>query len=242
MTSNQIAYANVQESKRHNQAVETETNRHQVMQEKLANWQNAINKWQVAVNNLHYTRMDAETERANRAREAYNYQALGETYRSNVANEGLKDAANRINAASVAEQRRHQMASEQETSRHQKAVEAEQVRYDDAMIGKLNSDTGYTESKTKSEDYSRTFILPTQPALNQSQTGLNTMKADTEVSVRFRNVMAGFSDGINAVSNLFGTITNVIKPVSPGKGGGSKGGSTSFFDQLEDMQRQNGTR
>lgn len=198
MTSNQIAHHNAMETKRHNLATEQETNRHQVMQEALTRWANAIQNWQVAVNNAHYARMDAETERANRARENQNAASLQETYRSNMSNEDIKRASNRLEAAQIAE-----------TSRHQRTIESIQDRLNKSMI-KLNeaksvesgATTGYTNARTQTERRMPTKVINEIDVLN-SQANLN--RANTDYT-RYKEV----ESTANAVTNVIGVIGKVL--------------------------------
>lgn len=178
MTSNQIAYHNAKETERHNLATEQETNRHQLVQEALTKWSNAIQRWQVAVNNAHYTRMDAETARANRAKETQNAAALQETYRSNVSNEDIKRASNSLQAAQNAE-----------TSRHQKTMESIQERLNASIIPlnvaktvESGASTGYAKARTQTETQMPNKIINeideinSQANLNRANTGLVNFK------------------------------------------------------------------
>lgn len=224
MTSNQIAYKNAKEVERHNLAAEQETQRHQKMQEALTRWSNALNEYQIAVNNAHYRRMDAETERANRAREGANLMSIGETARSNVANEDIRRQANQIQAMGVAE-----------TSRHQRRMEGIQEELNASLIEKYSADTGYTEAKTESENVLRTYVLPSQADMNKSQADLNREKTNTEYTQRWVNIMSGFSQGARAIKDLGGLAVDLVTL------GGSKtfqqpteaDRSRSFWNQLE---------
>lgn len=178
MTSNQIAYHNAREVKRHNVATEQETNRHQLVQEALTRWSNAIQKWQVAVNDAHYARMDAETERANRARENQNAAALQETYRSNVSNEDIKKASNRLQAAQIAETSRHQQAIESIQDRLNSSV----IELNEAKTVESGASTGYTNARTQTEIrmpnkvINEIDVLNSQANLNRANTGLVNFK------------------------------------------------------------------
>lgn len=216
MTQNQIAYKNARELERHNKASEAEMTRHQQMSEALQRWSNALTNYQIAVNNAHYQRMDAETERANRAREYQNLIGLGETQRSNAANEYIRTIGNQIEAAKASE-----------TSRHQKAVETETQRYNDALIEKAAAETGYTTEQTKQTAYTTIYLLPEQVKSTQASSYKASAEADTQTSVQFRNVMEGFSSGINAISNLGRTVNNFISPVS-----GTSNAVRDSFNQL----------
>lgn len=198
MTSNQIAYHNAKETERHNKASEQETNRHQLVQEALSKWSNAIQKWQVAVNNAHYTRMDAETARANRARETQNAAALQETYRSNVSNEDIRRASNALQAAQNAE-----------TSRHQKTMESIQDRLNSSVI-QLNkaksvessATTGYTNARTQTERRMPNKIINEIDMIN-SQANLN--RANTGL-VNFKEV----ESAANVATGIVGVIGKIL--------------------------------
>lgn len=237
MTQNQIAYHNAQELKRHNVATEQEVNRHQLMQEALTRWANALTNYQIAVNNAHYKRMDAETERANRARELQNERTLGlnaqgvaETHRSNVANEYIKESANRIQAANVAE-----------TSRHQKAMEGIQQSLNTSLIEKYNAEAGYTDERTKSEGVYRTYVLPSQAELNTSSASLNREKTQTEYTQRFNNIMSGFGSGARAIKDLGNLAVDLVTAGSSRAFTNSPtevDKSRSFWSQLEVLTRK----
>lgn len=110
MTQNQINYWKLQEDSRHNQASETETNRHNVQQE-------GIDLSALAETSRHNRAGEAETQR-------HNVAAEGETARHNRSTEG-------IDLGRLTETARHNVASENidlgqlsESSRHNQAAEA----------------------------------------------------------------------------------------------------------------------
>lgn len=116
MTTNQINYWNLQESRRHNVVSEGETQRHNVVTE-------------------------TETNRHNVATEAIDISKLQETHRHNVVTEGQQDRALDIQESGVRETQRHNQATENidigklmETTRHNQAQE---------QIGKSQVDLGY---------------------------------------------------------------------------------------------------
>lgn len=221
MTQNQIAYHNAKELERHNQATERETSRHQQVAEALQKWSNALTNYQIAVNNAHYVRQDAETERANRARESQNIAALGETMRSNVANESIRRQGNAIQSASVAE-----------TSRHQKAMENIQSTLNASLIEKYGAETENTQEQTRSSAVYRTIIMPEEQRLKQSQTGLNVVQADTELTKQFVNVVSGFARGAEGINSIVNAGTSIFKL---GLGNGGSNSSANFWKQLEVM-------
>lgn len=198
MTSNQIAYHNAKETERHNVATEQETNRHQLVQEALSRWSNSIQEWQVAVNDAHYTRMDAETGRANRARETQNAAALQETYRSNVSNEDIKRASNMLQAAQNAE-----------TSRHQKTMESIQDRLNSSIIPLNEAKTvesgasaGYTNARTQTERRMPNKIINEIDEIN-SQANLN--RANTSLA-RVKEV----ESASNIATGIVGVIGKIL--------------------------------
>lgn len=91
MTKNQIDYANYKETKRNNEAMLAETNRHNIAGEQF---------------NLASL---AETGRHNKAQESIGYGNLAETTRHNVAGE-------QIDLSKLAESRRHNKATENQAS------------------------------------------------------------------------------------------------------------------------------
>lgn len=221
MTQNQIAYKNARELERHNRATEEELSRHQLMQEALSRWSNALQNYQIAVNQAHYQRMDAETERANRARENQNLIGIQETARSNVANEYIRTMSNRIESAKASE-----------TSRHQHAVETETKRYNDALIEKAYSEAAYTDERTKGQAFTTIYLLPEQVRETQARTYQAKQYGDTQTSVQFRNTVEGFASGINAISNLGRTVSGFLSPVS-GTGNAVR---DSFNEILSNLQ------
>lgn len=178
MTSNQIAYHNARETERHNVAMEQETNRHQIVQEALSRWSNAIQSWQVAVNDAHYSRMDAETARANRAKENQNAASLQETYRSNISNEDIKRASNRLQAAQIAETSRHQQSME----RIEQNLNSSIIKLNEAKAVESGASTGYTNARTQTEIRMPNKIINeideinSRANLNRANTGLVNFK------------------------------------------------------------------
>lgn len=89
MTANQIAYWNLQENKRHNRSVETETNRSNVARETETNRSNKAREFQTfqqRMQDRELKRIDQrELERSHRATEWRDYWALEETKRHNKA-------------------------------------------------------------------------------------------------------------------------------------------------------------
>lgn len=113
MTSNQIDYWELQESKRSNRANEKETNRHNTTTEKETNRHN------VATESIDLSKL-AETTRHNKATEGIQSRQndisllqLSETSRHNLATEGLTGRDLNIQAGALAESIRHNKASEE---------------------------------------------------------------------------------------------------------------------------------
>lgn len=161
MTSNQINYWNLQESKRHNVTTENETNRHNLVTE-------------------------VETNRHNVATENIDLSKLGETKRHNLVTEGQTDKSlgmqqQNINLgyANLAEQSRHNQATENltnrdlsikadtlyETGRHNLTTEGIQQQHEDAY-------TMQSKSQALLNDIQRTWsglLSSTNVSINEAQ-------------------------------------------------------------------------
>lgn len=169
MTRNQIAWFEVNEAKRHNVAVETETqrmntlvatetNRHNVAYETLQHEANIINQ-------QHYERMDAETNRHNVATE-------NEARRHNVRSESTDLW---YKTASIQEQARHNRVSEQQTDA------SLDLQAGNLLLQSARADVEKARAKSeiKAQDYQN--ILTQQRAKETlSQTYLNEVRAEKE--------------------------------------------------------------
>lgn len=214
MTSNQIAYRNAVEQEKHNRAVEAENYRHNFVNEKLQNYATAVQKYQVAVNNLHYTRMDNETERSNRAREA-------ENERTNRANEQIREMTNAISAGTL-----------QETSRHQKTLESLQsvlnastqaANY--AHAADFYADAGLKQAQATTEGY-RPGQIVNEIDLTNANANLAREKLSTERTSQVKNVSSSIRDISGALTDVFGAVGNFIS------GAASSGGGKDFWSQM----------
>lgn len=145
MTQNQIAYWNLQETKRSNVSREFETHRHNVADETETNRHNVRTENETSRHNLVGER---ETNRHNLASESFNISQLQEAYRHNVATERqgeianiLKHEANQINQAynaAIASVRNRELSLAQEKE-VQRILESqrdfnEAVRVNDAKM------------------------------------------------------------------------------------------------------------
>lgn len=198
MTQNQIAYKNARELERHNQATEYETSRHQKVQEALSNWANALQNYQIAVNNAHYVRMDAETERANKAREL-------ENFRSNTTGEYLREQSNRIQSMSVAETSRHQKAMESLQNELNKSTQASNY----ARAEESYASAGLKEAQTTTEGY-RPGQIVNEIDLTNSQANLNRTKLTTEQTQQFVNISQSVRNITGAAGDVFKVIGDLM--------------------------------
>jgi hypothetical protein len=216
MTQNQIAYKNAREQERHNVATEQETNRHQLVTEALQKWANALQNYQIAVNNAHYVRMDAETQRSNKARET-------ETIRSNLAGEYIKDSANRIQSASVAETSRHQRVMESLQDELNKSTQASNY----ARAEESYSSAGLKEAQTITEGY-RPGQIVNEIDLTNTSANLNRERLNTEKTHQIVNVT-------QSIKNVSGAVGDIFKAVGDLLPGGSSAGESlanSFMRQF----------
>lgn len=131
MTQNQIAYWNLQESKRHNVVGEGETNRHNVATENETNRHNIATE-QISISDLQERqRHNLESERLGRDTLAetnrHNMAGEGETYRHNLATENISQQQVNVSRDVASEQARHNVATERETGRHN--VSTEQIQF-----------------------------------------------------------------------------------------------------------------
>lgn len=107
MTQNQIAYANLQELKRHNVAGESETQRHNVAGE--------------SENIRHNVATETETNRHNIQTEQIDIGKLNESIRHNKETERIGDANVSLGYANLAESTRHNRETETIQSNAQQA-------------------------------------------------------------------------------------------------------------------------
>jgi hypothetical protein len=204
MTQNQIAYKNATELERHNRATEAEQNRHQVVAEALQKWANALQNYQIAVNNAHYVRMDAETSRANKARES-------ETFRSDVAGEYIREHANRISAANVAETARHQRVME--TLQDELNKSTQELNY--ARSSEAEATAGLRGAQTVTEGY-RPGQIVNEIDLTNSSANLNRERLGTEKTIQIVNSTQAVRNVTQATGDVFKVIGDLIAPAAGG--------------------------
>lgn len=176
MTVNQISFANLQETKRHNVVTEGETyrhnlesegetHRHNVSTESLSAETNAINRAhyerQDAYNALHYSTMDAEsarhnlageieTQRHNEAQELVNQQALAETKRANKAKE--KETKRHDKATESIQSLTNEIRSEELQEEHRSNVANEQIKADTNEINAFNAKVSKQRADTEAAE------------------------------------------------------------------------------------------
>lgn len=152
MTQNQIAYWNLQETKRSNESREKETNRHNVVTEQEAQRHNTVSEGETYRHNTETERFNIsqlqETQRHNEATENLGSLQLNESIRHNTVTEqqnaianAIKSQANAINEAynnAIAELRSKELtlAREKEIQRisESKRDFDEAVRMNDAKL------------------------------------------------------------------------------------------------------------
>lgn len=148
MTNNQIQYWSLQETKRHNQAGESENIRHNVAAETETGRHNLATE-QVDISKLN------ETVRHNQATEQFNISSLQETKRHNVETERTANRSNEIRAEANAISKAYNQAltalksaelnlnERRELQRIQESVRDfnEQVRQNDILAALKSADT-----------------------------------------------------------------------------------------------------
>lgn len=167
MTANQIAFANVQETKRHNLVSEQETSRHNVTTEQVTSTFNRAQAEhfvrQDAINAEHYARMDAETARSH---------LVGEQISRDTLSEGI----------------RHNQATETETWRHN--LISENVDVSQAATSRINAETRESElEETKRHNIENERTIDSTIKHTEADTELIGAKVlNTEASTEATNI------------------------------------------------------
>lgn len=194
MTSNQISYWNLEETKRSNRANETETNRHNVVTEGETNRHNVAMEYETNRHNVQTelltSQSNAENRRHNEATEMVANFNAQEAQRSHLANENIGRSQIDLGYSQVG-LGYSQLA---ESSRHNQATETynllglnETKNYNDETFQHWNrQDTNQFLSVGNDSSRSKS-----QVALNESQIHYNKIRPVT--------------DAINAGANVIGT-------------------------------------
>lgn len=121
MTTNQIAYENLQEAKRLNTLTTTETKRHNLATEQVGfGTLGETTRHNKMTESIDLSKL-GETARHNRASENIDFGKLSESIRTNKANEALR-------AGELGESNRHNVQTESETNRHNVQTETQARR------------------------------------------------------------------------------------------------------------------
>lgn len=181
------------ETKRSNLAKEYETQRSNLVREAETNRNNVV--------------VAAETRRSNVAREA-------ETHRANVANESIKRAANAIQSANVSELIRHNQAYEQIQSQANRNV---QLHYERSDYETVRSNKAREEENRRSNLAKEVETVRSNRAREEENTRANLAKeaenyrsnVERERDTDVQNIISG----VNAASNVIGTVGNIATNV-----------------------------
>lgn len=191
MTSNQIAYANYVESRRHNEATETETNRANVAREVETHRSNVAVETETARHNLAF---EAETNRHNVAVEK-------ETHRANKANEAIgwyNASTNRMNA---------------QTNAYAAATQARNV---DSMISQREVQNWATEQNVK-QGYQSLDIQGKNAYTNERNADTNRYNAVTERGKAISSELRGWKSAVQSdVEGFTKTFQNIARNVLGG--------------------------
>lgn len=203
MTQTQIAYMNAMEqahynfqyiSEMHHQ--HEETNRHNRVLEDLQRQQQ-----------LEQARHNVETEGLSARDVTVKEGSLQETIRSNLASEGIRREANAINMAAVAETAKHNRASEQ----LQAYANIHQVEHNREMetLQAVSNDETERANKAREKYYALEALTGYGSLLlNQEKFG-HQMSQDAfyrKISLAETSIK-----GVNAASNLVGSLADVFK-------------------------------
>lgn len=121
MTTNQIAYENLQEAKRLNTLTTTETKRHNLATEQVGfGTLGETTRHNRMTESIDISKL-GETARHNRASESIDFGKLSESVRTNKANEALR-------AGELSESNRHNVQVESETNRHNVQTEIQALK------------------------------------------------------------------------------------------------------------------
>lgn len=145
MTTNQIAYENLQEAKRLNTLTTTETKRHNLATEQVGfGTLGETTRHNRMTESIDMSKL-GETARHNRASENIDFGKLSETMRTNKANEVLR-------AGELSESNRHNVQMESETTRHNVQTERQALANMNLDYQKLSETI---QSNRNSEDIRR---------------------------------------------------------------------------------------
>jgi hypothetical protein len=216
MTKNQIDYANYKETVRHNQMIEQETGRHNVVTERQTDVS-------LAETGRHNLATEAETSRHNRVTEDLGYNNLFEVIRHNKETESQGRVGLQLKAREVAVKERGQDLSEWsarfiptdvETRRIQALASSssasaalQQAGVASALLpynqARLEAERGYISAQTESEQ-SRKSNIEMDTELKAAST--SAKRAETlrsEAQARLYDDQAYHQEWLNQSGNLF---------------------------------------
>lgn len=194
MTSNQVAYNTLRETKRHNVATETETNRSNLEREQQGRSQIAINQF-----------IASEQQRHNLQSELLGRDTLNESIRHNVSVENETSRHNRQTEAlgwgTLQEQRRHNVATES-ISRQGLTIQAQQVALGYEQLGETKLHNAAQEEIANRETSIKEARLPHDISESRSR--------------KITNYLNSYSNLIGSVGSAARGIGSIIDGIIPG--------------------------
>lgn len=219
MTHNQIDYLALQETKRHQKAVEAETNRYNVVVATETNRHNiaveraqeVANANQAALNAItaeHNRNMEAETTRHNKAMEQAQYRVIEETNRANLANEAIARQnadTNALNARTNALNAQTNVAATQADIKYKQIMASVAIQNADTEQYKANVDANYKLNQTQ--------IAYMNSAINKANSKIAGYNAKTN---RINVIWGNANNTVNVVNNSLKTLIGIGKGIARG--------------------------
>lgn len=214
MTGNQIAYANLVESNRHNVVTESETNRHNVVSENETARHNYATEFET---NRHNVITENETQRHNISTEELDWFNANEGARHNRASENLgwfnaKEGA-RHNKVSENIGIAQAVASSQQA---QAALANASASAEQARVAGVNAQTRQDElSETRRNNTIRWLNESTTAEAAKTNAETNRIRVDSENRRRsaqtildtVNTINSIYTGNLNALINAFGAVT-----------------------------------
>lgn len=252
MTKNQIEYMSLVEEGRHNRATEQETIRSNKKKEALEAASQAITaqhnlvsdtatkqhyERQDYINDAHYKRLDAETKRANQAKERLTREAQNEVYRHDKASEAIDTASNLISQrhftksdSNTAESNRIANLRQAEDARHQQKMDQISMGYALAEIestylkedltlaqsANYRASTNLIDAQTRTEG-AKYYDTLHHIGLLDSQRDLNAAQYATEYSKMAANYAGAFQSIMGSIWGRGGISPNLQNGANSGR-------------------------
>lgn len=188
MTTNQLKWAEISESRRHNVTSETETTRHNLATE------------EVASNTL------AETQRHNQVSEETNWftaQNNAGIGWANAASNAKQAAAAQTQAAASLQNAQTQAAAQVEMARHNLVEEEQLAGLRGSQANQANTQAAVNTANVDYTNYATSWLLPSQVTANQASANANQQKSNW---TWFTSLTGGLSNIVDTMPTVTGLI------------------------------------